>query len=90
MGQTPQGAADKKSVGAHPRVRPNRKGGTMPSFLPPRSDWMAGVALLLGADPAWRCRFSDLANPPCTPGVLDACCLPVRTGLRCKYNHFKM
>lgn len=24
-----------KSVGAHPRVRPNRKGGTMPSFLRP-------------------------------------------------------
>ena len=46
--------------------------------------------LLLGADPAWRCQFSDLANPPCTPGVLDTCCLPVRTGLRCKYNHFKM
>lgn len=50
---------------------------------------MAGVALLLGADPAWRCQFSDLANPPCTPGVLDTCCLPVRTGLRCKYTILK-
>lgn len=88
MGQTPQRAADKKTsecILASVRtvkVKRSRRFSARP-------DWIAGLALLLGADPAWRCRFSDLANPPCTPGVLDTCCLPVRTGLRCKYSHFK-
>ena len=85
MGQTPQGAADKK---ASERILASVRTVKVERFRrsSARLDWIAGVALLLGADPAWRCQFSDLANPPCTPGVLDT----VRTGLRCKYNHFKM
>ena len=73
-------AADKKaSERILASVRTVKAGNDAVVPPPVRIGW---PVLHSGADPAWRCRFSDLANPPCTPGVLDACCLPVRTGLR--------